>query len=186
MTPVIIPVTEAIQLSILTEHDLDDLIHCIDDPEVIANTLTIPSPYKREHAEQFLAHVRDFIAEHGFQREWSIRYQDRLIGGIGVLYNHGVNSHRSEIGYWLAKDYRGKGITTAAIGALVNYLFNHTALIRIEAHVFIGNHASAKALEKNGFVLEGTTCATHLKDGEPRDTWQYALIKSNSPQPSSI
>jgi RimJ/RimL family protein N-acetyltransferase len=66
---------------------------------------------------------------------------------------------------------------TLAIGAFVRYLFSNTRLIRIEANVFVGNHASARVLEKNGFILEGTIHSAFVKDGVAKDTWLYALLR---------
>lgn len=149
----------------------------MNDPVLYENTLTIPYPYKMEHAESYLAHVKAFEEKEGKQKDWVIRYHGKLIGGIGALYNYGVSSHKSEIGYWLSREFRSTGIMTQVVGAFVAHLFKTTDLIRIEAHVFVGNHSSARVLEKNHFVLEGIAHAAFVKNGVPKDTWQYALIR---------
>lgn len=172
-----IHITDDLLLDSLTATDLNDLVFHINDPVLFENTLTVPFPYTMEHAESYLSYVKAFEEKEGIQKDWVIRYKGRLIGGIGVLYNFGVHSHKSEIGYWLSRDFRGTGMMTQVIGAFVEHLFGTTNLIRIEAHVFIGNISSARVLEKNHFVLEGTGRATFMKNGKLKDTWLYALIK---------
>lgn len=173
----IVHITDDLSLGSLTDADLNDLIYHINDPVLYENTLTVPFPYTIDHAESYVSYVKAFEEKEGIQKDWVIRYQGRLIGGIGALYNFGVYSHKSEIGYWLSRDFRGTGIMTQVVGAFVDHLFKNTDLIRIEAHVFIGNMGSARVLEKNHFVLEGTGRATFMKNGKPMDSWLYALIK---------
>jgi RimJ/RimL family protein N-acetyltransferase len=48
--------------------------------------------------------------------------------------------------------------------------------LRLEADIFGGNLASARVLEKNGFVREGTRRARIRKDGVARDEWLYAKV----------
>lgn len=168
-----------ITLTHLYEADMEDLVLQINDPVIYENTLTVPHPYTMEHAQSFLAHVNEFEEKEGFQKDWVIRHRGKLVGGIGALYNYGVRSHKTEIGYWLGKDFRGKGIMTFVINAFVGHLFAHGMILRLEAHVFVGNMSSAKALEKNGFVNEGVAKASFVKHGVPKDTWQYALVKQD-------
>ena len=176
-TQTIISVSDHVSLTTMDNTDLHDLVHHINDPVLYENTLTVPYPYNMEHAERYLAQVRAFEEKEGRQKDWVIRKDGRLIGGIGVLYNFGLNSHKSEIGYWISREYRGMGIMTRSIGAFVSHLFDTTQLIRIEANVFVGNYASARVLEKNHFVLEGTVRTAFVKNGIPKDTWLYGLVK---------
>jgi len=173
----LIPVSGDISLGSLEDSDFSDLVHHINDPVLYENTLTVPYPYTPADAKKYLVHVREFEEKEGIQKDWVIRHQGKLIGGIGALYNYGANAHKTEIGYWISREFRGQGIMTEVIGAFVTYLFAHTNVIRIEANVFVGNDSSARVLEKNGFVLEGTLRAAFIKKGEPKDTWLYALVK---------
>lgn len=172
-----IHVTPGITLGSLSSADFNDLVYHINDPVLYENTLTVPFPYTLEHAVSYLAHVQAFEEKEGIQKDWVIRNHGKLIGGIGALYNYGIHSHKTEIGYWISRECRGSGVMTQVVGAFVEHLFKTTDLIRIEAHVFIGNHPSARVLEKNGFSLEGITKAAFVKNGLPKDTWQYALVR---------
>jgi RimJ/RimL family protein N-acetyltransferase len=50
-------------------------------------------------------------------------------------------------------------------------------LVKITAHVFTLNPASARVLEKCGFVQEGLLRKHFFKDGQFIDTWMFALFK---------
>ena len=86
-------------------------------------------------------------------------------------------SHRAEIGYWLAKPFWGRGIMTAVVAGVCRHGFEEFGLVKIVAHVFTGNPASARVLEKCGFVQEGLFRKHFLKDGKLIDAWAFALIR---------
>jgi RimJ/RimL family protein N-acetyltransferase len=80
----------------------------------------------------------------------------------------------ADIGIWIGVPYQGKGYGAAAIRLAVEYGFTQLHLEKIEAYVFVGNHASRRAFEKNGFQLEGTVQRGHMKHGVLVDKWQMA------------
>ncbi|MGZ5472077.1 MAG: GNAT family N-acetyltransferase [Nitrososphaeraceae archaeon] len=59
---------------------------------------------------------------------------------------------KANIGYWIGKQYHGKGIATECIKLVVNYAFDLLDLEEILAYVFPDNNPSIRVLEKNGFV----------------------------------
>jgi len=75
----------------------------------------------------------------------------------------------AEIGYWLGEPFWGRGIATEALGAMTEYAFAHFDICRLEAGVFEWNPASARVLEKNGYVLEGRARLGVVKDGRLGD-----------------
>jgi ribosomal-protein-serine acetyltransferase len=93
----------------------------------------------------------------------AIWYKGEMAGGIGL--NNLVWSQRyTDIGYWLAQQYTGKGIMIRACRALVDYAFTELSLNRVIIRAAVGNTKSRAIPERLGFVLEGT-----LRDGE----WLY-------------
>jgi RimJ/RimL family protein N-acetyltransferase len=86
-------------------------------------------------------------------------------------------SHRAEIGYWLAKPYWGRGIMTAVVQRACEFAFVEFGLVKIVAHVLSENAASAKVLEKCGFVQEGYLRKHFLKDGKYLDVRLFGLVK---------
>ena len=100
-----------------------------------------------------------------------------LIGGCGLNDFEAGKSHRAEVGYWLAKPLWGRGIMTAAVQRVCQHAFEEFGLLKITAHVFIHNSASARVLEKCGFQQEGFLRKHFLKDGRFIDGWLFALLK---------
>ena len=74
--------TARLVLSIPTDADVDAITEAAQDPEVPRWT-TLPSPYARRDAEQFIA-----IAAQWWDAEteltWGIRVDDRWVGMIGL------------------------------------------------------------------------------------------------------
>ncbi len=172
----IIQVNDRIHLSEIRGADQAAFVDLLNDEEIYKNTLRIPYPYGDEDAERFLAIVEEETTGHGHPVHFAIRDNDaQLIGGCGF---DGLSyGHRAELGYWLAKTYWGQGIMTDVIRAVCDYAVAQWKLVRITAHVFDFNVASARVLEKNGFRLEGHLRKHHRKDGNFLDSKLYALVR---------
>jgi RimJ/RimL family protein N-acetyltransferase len=109
---------------------------------------------------------------------WAIRNEaDSLIGGIGFNDLALGKSHRAEIGYWLAKPYWGRGITTAVVQRVCQHAFEGFGLAKITAQVFSHNPASARVLQKCGFQEEGFLRKHCFKDGRFLDARLFALLR---------
>jgi [ribosomal protein S5]-alanine N-acetyltransferase len=173
-----IVVNDRIHLSAYRAADKHALIEQINDKEIYDRTLRIPFPYGDADAENWLALVEKITEQQGRPVHWAIRNaDDYLIGGCGFDgFQLGV-SHRGEIGYWLAKPYWGRGIMTAVVQRLCRHAFEEFGLVKITAHVFRHNPASARVLEKCGFQQEGLLRKHFLKDGQYLDAALFALLK---------
>lgn len=66
---------------------------------------------------------------------------------------------------------------TAVVRRACEFAFAEFGLVKIVAHVFADNTASAKVLEKCGFVQEGYLRKHHLKEGRFLDARLFALVK---------
>ncbi len=151
----------------------------MNDAELYRNTLTIPTPYNLQDAEQWLAKTEATTKEHGIRTNWAIRHRtDGVIGSIGAFMKRGLDGHSDEIGYWLAAPYRGKGIMTQVVRTFSDWQFaNRPALLRLTGIVFAYNPASARILEKSGFQREGYLRKFDWKDNEAIDAIMLAKIR---------
>jgi len=98
-------------------------------------------------------------------------------GGIGVHSGQDVHRHTATVGYWLGEDFWGRGIMTEAVTAVTNFCFENFPLRRISAEVFANNPASARVLEKAGFIFEARLKNHVFKDGKLLDSLLYARTK---------
>ena len=85
--------------------------------------------------------------------------------------------HSAEIGYWLGETFWGCGIATEALNAMSEWAFRELHLVRLYAKVFARNQASARVLEKAGYVFEGRLLAHYFRDGEYIDGLLYAKVR---------
>ena len=175
-----IKINDTIELTEVRETDKAALVQHLNDLTIFENTLMIPYPYTEENAEWFINYAREMEAKHGFVVKFAIRTEGVQIGGIGLMLNEkDTQKHKAEIGYWLAKPYRGQGIMTAVVKGLVEHVFNTTPLTRLDAMAFAPNIASQITLEKAGFEREGFAKKYVLKpeNGVPIDVVLFGKMK---------
>jgi len=60
---------------------------------------------------------------------------------------------------------------------VTDHAFSHYDVCRLYAHVFDWNGASARVLEKAGYVFEGRMTKAVIKDGHTIDQLMYAMIR---------
>lgn len=147
----------------------------INDKEISKYTTRIPHPYRLKDAKKWIAHS---IKEHNKKKLREINFvidiNEDVAGSISLM---NIESHKAEIGYWLAKKYWNKGIMTEAVKLVANFGFSKLKLNRIYAPVFSFNKKSARVLEKNKFAFEGLMKKFHNKDEKLYDALLFAKVK---------
>ncbi len=173
-----IVVNDHIHLSEFLPSDKPSLVEHLQEKAIYDRTSRIPSPYTEANAEEWLALLARIARQQGQPVHWAIRNQEGcLIGACGFDGFQVGKSHRAEVGYWLAKPYWGRGIMTAVIREVCQFAFTQWNLVKITAHVFSFNAASARVLEKCGFEQEGYLRKHFLKDGQMIDARLFGLLK---------
>jgi ribosomal-protein-serine acetyltransferase len=104
-----------------------------------------------------------------------IWYEGQLCGACGYHY-WDFDDRKTEIGYWLAQDFTGRGIMTRSVKALVDYAFNVLNLHRVEIQGAVGNIKSCAIPERLGFIHEGVIRGGQNLDGEYHDSNIYAIL----------
>ena len=130
-----------------------------------------PYPYTVDHASAWVDSVKDITPVTAF----AIADSDEAIGGIGLTLLNDVHRRSAEVGFWLGEPHWGKGIASSALLALTEYAFANFDLVRLQANAFEWNRASARVLEKCGFIREGRLRKSATKDGHTIDEFLYAL-----------
>ena len=84
-----------------------------------------------------------------------------------------------EIGYFVDKDYEGRGFVTEAVRGALGFIFQHLKAHRVCLHCSDMNEKSRRVAERCGFVLEGHLRETHLsQDGVFSGDLSYGILKS--------
>ena len=115
----------------------------------------------------------------GPEYAFAIELDGESVGGIGVSPHDDVAVKTAEIGYWIGEPFWGRGLATNALRLLTEWAFGapELDLVRIEAHVFAWNAASARVLEKVGYEREALLRNSVFKDGQLIDGLLYALLR---------
>ena len=138
------------------EKDIDSIFNACQDPLIPAFT-TIPAAYTIDHAIDFVRSDPFSFAE---RREFRfvIDYgngNDVEFAGVISLHTINIKNHTAEIGYWLEKSMRGKGIGTIAAKMITDYGFKTLGFRRIDGLADVDNTASQKLLTSAGYQKEG-------------------------------
>ncbi|WP_395612128.1 GNAT family N-acetyltransferase [Allosphingosinicella sp.] len=149
--------TERLLLRPGWREDAPALFRMIADESIIRNLAQAPWPYTLGDAEAFLMRERRahetpcliFLRGDG---------APALVGavGLGPALEGGT-----ELGYWIARPYWGRGIATEAGAALIANARDSLRLPRLVAGHFTDNPASGRVLQKLGFRPTGATRARY-------------------------
>ena len=148
-----------------------------DDVDIARNTLTIPHPYPPGAAESWIAMVTEKAAD-GNHAAFAIcdRTSGELCGVIGLRIER--DQQRAELGYWIGKPFRGRGLASEASRAMLDYAFRALELERVYAAHFPWNPASGRVLEKAGLKREGILRGHAQKNGERIDLQFFGLLRA--------
>ncbi len=108
---------------------------------------------------------------------YGIFKDNELLGEIG-LSGINVRNQIAEIGYWLKKSARGKGIIDRLLPTIEKLGFETLNLRKLSIFCDADNIASRRKAEKNGYVLEGIERERKLwPDGSVHDTAVFGKLK---------
>lgn len=170
--------TERLILRPLTLEDADRVEELAGDYEVAKTTLTIPHPYPKGSAKQFIRSVLDAEKDGKIVIFALIKKEDSsLIGIMNITIN--TSHDRGELAYWIGKPYWRKGYGTEAAKELVKLGFEELHLNRIFAASFANNPGSWRIMEKIGMKYEGTLKQHLVKWDEYIDLAYYGILKQD-------
>jgi RimJ/RimL family protein N-acetyltransferase len=137
-----------------------------------------------ERAERFLAVCRQMADEGTGARLAMDRGDDETFLGWCGLTRWNPDYRSASLGYCLTEGAWGHGYATEAAHALLEWAFDTLDLNRVQAEADTRNVASARVLEKLGFVLEGTLREDCVVNGDVSDSWVFGLLRREWRPPS--
>lgn len=174
--------TERLLLRTVDRRDTDTVYTAAQDPDIQRWT-TIPSPYSREHAEDFVERsVPQGWADASMFTFGLFLPAGELAGMLGITMR---SPGTGEIGFWVTKEHRRNGYVTEATRAAARWSFTTLGLDRLEWRAEVGNTASRAVAEQTGFTLEGTLRSALPHHGTRRDCWIASLLPSDLDLPST-
>ena len=125
-----------------SKQDILSIVSQIGDWEVVKWLAMVPYPYTYNDCESYLKESNNN------ELALNIFLDNQLIGGVGL---HIHNDNYYELGYWLGKDYWGKGYATESSKYLLEYALGKLDSPKIKSGYFIDNLPSGNVLKKLGF-----------------------------------
>ena len=132
---------------------------------------------EHERAERFIAAGRRMAGEGTGARLAVDRVSDGTFIGWCSLNRWNPDYRSAALGYCFAAAAWGHGYATEAARGLLGWAFGTLDLNRVQAETDTRNVASARVLEKLGFVREGTLREDCVVNGEVSDSFVYGLIR---------
>jgi RimJ/RimL family protein N-acetyltransferase len=142
-----------ITLRAKARRDVDAMTAACQDPEIPRWTL-VPVPYRRADALSWIAGT-ELELDAGLAVDWlAVDAQDRLLASIGLM---GIDRERGtgEIGYWVAREARGRGVATRAVRLVRDWAAGELGLTTLEILVHEGNAPSHAVARAAGFTQTG-------------------------------
>jgi RimJ/RimL family protein N-acetyltransferase len=133
--------TNDVLLRNVTESDLPIFFEQQLDPDA-----TTMAAFPARDREAFMAHWAKILANNSVIVK-TILFDGQVAGNIVGFEMDG----KREVGYWIGKEYWGKGIATKALAAFLD----HVQTRPLYAYVAKHNIGSRRVLEKCGFTVEG-------------------------------
>lgn len=158
--------------------DAEAYFECQNDKEARKNFMSNPKNVqeaKKELLEQIKGMKKKPIPSY---ESFAIEINGQVAGFIWVDgMDKKFERHKAGIGYFLHKDFRGKGLGTKAIRTITNYAFKKYKLKRIFTVTRDFNIGSRKGLEKAGYKLEGILKKNKFKNGKYLNDCLYARVR---------
>jgi RimJ/RimL family protein N-acetyltransferase len=157
-----------------TEADIDVIAPAFRDPSV-GGEAGLP-PLDADALRIMLRERLPILRAQGLLAPYVIEDTEtgRILGGANLRLFDPMRD-TVELGYWLFVEARGRGIATRAVRALVEHA-HANGVVRVEAHVRLGNIASERVLERVGFEREGVKRRLLRYGGARVDATLFAVV----------
>jgi RimJ/RimL family protein N-acetyltransferase len=168
--------TERLRLRPFTEADADALF-ALHSNAYVLRYWDSPPWSDPARAERFLETCRR-LADDGTGARVAVEARhDGVFVGWCALSAWNPDYRSASLGYCFDAAAWGHGYATEAARALLQWAFDTLDLNRVQAETDTRNVASARVLEKLGFVREGTLREDCVVDGDVSDSWVFGLLR---------
>jgi RimJ/RimL family protein N-acetyltransferase len=156
--------TERLLLRPFRRTDAKEFTRLAGDWGVASMTSDIPHPLTEAQARAWLRPGREEV-------RFALELDGQLIGGAGYYRRR---TGTAELGFWLGREWWGRGYATEATRAVLQHGFEVRRLPGFTSSHFVDNRASANVLRKLGFEPMGRcsiVCAARGHEVEAITYW---------------
>jgi RimJ/RimL family protein N-acetyltransferase len=170
---------EVVTLRAHTSDDIEPAYEVCQDPEMQRWT-TVPVPYEREHAVQYLTGFIPAGWRDGSSWGWAIEYDGKYAGTIDLRPSEGGVG---EVGFAVAPWARGHGVMTRALNLAVAYAFEQ-GWTRVIWRAYVGNWGSRRVAWKAGFRGLVMVPDGGVARGVRKDEWIATRSREDAAEPT--
>jgi RimJ/RimL family protein N-acetyltransferase len=158
--------------------DFPALVAACQDAE-ISRWTRVPSPYRETDARAYLM-ARYEALRAGTSAPFAVVAANDpllLLGSISLMriaWQHA----RAEVGYWLAREARGRGHATRAVRLICHWGFEALGLGRIDLHAATANASSQRVAERAGFTREAVLRSYMTGTSGRQDMVAFGLLRA--------
>jgi RimJ/RimL family protein N-acetyltransferase len=154
--------------------DVPAVTAACQDPEIPRWTV-VPHNYTERHARDFISGTAADLATGRELALAVVDADDQVLGALGIS-NFDWADLKAEIGYWMAREARGRGIGARATRLLAVWAIRSLGLERLELLANPANEASQRLAERAGFTREGTLRRYRRRHGVREDLMMFSLL----------
>ena len=155
--------------------DVAAIAAACSDPDIPKWIPLVPEPYTDADARDYVRETKEWWAD-GAAATFAITAEGRAVGSIG-LHLVALDEQRASVGYWVAREARGRGYASRALRLVSRWALETLGIERLELMAEPENAASCAVAERAGFRREGVLRA-HLPTPNRgrRDVAIYSLL----------
>ena len=161
-----------------TGRDAAEIAASCLDSEIARWLDQVPQPYTEADAREYVAATK---------RGWkdgsaaSFAITDAASGWVlGSISVHWIDpgQHIGEVGYWVRREARGRGVATRALQLVSTWAIVSCGLERLQLRADVSNDASQRVAERAGFRREGVLRSSRYNPRQHRrvDFAVYSLL----------
>ncbi|MBX7051340.1 MAG: GNAT family N-acetyltransferase [Flavobacteriales bacterium] len=170
--------TERLLLRRISKQYAADMLRLRSD-QLVMEYIERPRPASEQEVCDWVDSMDQRIAENESIAWMIIQKSDaHLVGTIGY-WRMKKEHFRAELGYMMFPEFWGQGLMSEAMRPVLQFAFDHMQMHSIEADINPENLASARILERNGFVREAFFRENFYWKGKFLNSAIYSLLKSD-------
>lgn len=171
--------TERLLLRRFVIEDADAMFRNWASDKEVTRFLTWPAYSSADTAIQVLNEWDASYEKPDFY-QWAIVLKEikEPIGSISVVATD-EKTEMAEIGYCIGRTWWNQGITSEALGAVIDFLFDQVGANRIQAKHDVNNPHSGMVMKHCGMKCEGTMRSASVNNQGLCDVSIYAMLKSD-------
>lgn len=159
--------------------DAESLAENGNEKNMFYFTWYIPYPFTVKKAEKIIKWLNSEAKkkDNGTIAFCIVPKEENKAVGIIDLYDINKDDKKAKIGFWIGKNYRGKGLTSEAVEKVLDISFNKLRLNKVSAKVLFDNNASNTLLEKIGFRKVGISKMDKIIKGKALDCYIWEILR---------